>query len=96
VSGTCQEPFRSVFGGNSLDECIAAQDDQAWEGHTANETKGRQKAAVSYSYTLKEGDTTDELILNLEDRKKTEKWSFYRERPGKPAPAPGPPAKKGK
>ncbi len=62
----------------------------------ANETKGKQKAAVSCSYTLKEGDTTDELILNFEEGTKSEKWTFYRQRPGKPAPAPEPPAKKGK
>jgi hypothetical protein len=62
----------------------------------ANETKGQQKAAACCSYTLKEGDTTDELILNFEEGKKSEKWSFYRQRPRKAAPAPETPAKKGK
>lgn len=62
----------------------------------ANKTKGKQKAVVSCSYTLKEGDTTDELILNFEDGKKSEKWTFHRVKPKKPGPAPQPPAKKEK
>ena len=50
----------------------------------ADETKGKQKAAVCCSYTLKEGDTTDELILNFEEGEKSEKWSFHRESAGEP------------
>ncbi len=59
----------------------------------ANETKGKQKAVVRCSYTLKKGDTTEELILNFEEGKKSEKWTFYRAKPKKPGPAPQPPAK---
>jgi hypothetical protein len=59
----------------------------------ANVTKGKQKAVVSCSYSLKEGDTTDELILSFEEGKKSEKWTFYREKPINPGPTPRPPAK---
>jgi hypothetical protein len=62
----------------------------------ANETKGKQKAVVSCSYTLKEGDTADELLLNFEEGENAEKWTFSRAKPGNPAPAPQPPAKKEK
>ena len=47
----------------------------------ANETKGNQKASVSCSYTLKEGDRTDELVLNFEEGNQSETWTFYRARP---------------
>jgi hypothetical protein len=65
---------------------VRAKPKQLVFSFAANETKGNQKAVVSCGYTLKEGESTDELILNFEEGKKPEKWTFYREKPKKNRP----------